>query len=168
MGEQYLWITRWEDFQHYQPERDRAPGWIKTYTKQLDDDRYLDLTLQQRAVLHDLRSAFARSHGRLTSAPAQLTRRINGRVTSALLAALNHAGFIEFVSREVLEQRLEKFYASRAPARSRRSKKLEGEGERASTPLATPPATSNGKALGFHKQQIEHSLAEAETNRGDN
>ena len=41
--ELWIWVTRWDDFQHYTPEPDRAPAWIKSYTKQLDDDRYLSL-----------------------------------------------------------------------------------------------------------------------------
>lgn len=116
---EWIWVVRWSDFQHYTPERDRAPAWIKTYTKQLDDDRYLRLTLQQRAVLHDIRSAFARAHGRLTSEPRAVTQRIGRRVTSAQLDALSHAGFIELCSRKTLEQRLDQLYASRAPARSK-------------------------------------------------
>lgn len=58
-GDMYVWITRWDEFQHYKPERDRAPAWIKDYTKQMNDDRYLRLTDRQRALLRDLRDVFA-------------------------------------------------------------------------------------------------------------
>ncbi len=114
----YIWIVRWGDFQHYKPERDRAPAWLKTYTKELDDERYLRLTTHQRALLHDLRRAFARTHGRLARDSRQLTHRFHVRVTSAQLEALNHAGFIDFCSREVLEHRLELLYTSRARDRA--------------------------------------------------
>jgi hypothetical protein len=127
MGEVlWLWVTRWPDFQHYPPERDRAPAWIKSYTKQLDDERYLDLTFAQRGVLDGIRLAFSRHRGRLPGVPSRLTQRLGGRVTYTQLEALNHAGFIELISRDELEKRLEAFYASRA-----RAKKLEREKEEA-------------------------------------
>ena len=112
----YIWIVRWDDFQHYAPERDRAPAWIKAYTKQHDEDGYRALTAPQRAVLHDLRIAFARARGRLTRDTRALSQRIALRVTNATLETLNHEGFIEFLSRADLDQRLELFYTSRARA----------------------------------------------------
>lgn len=112
----YIWILRWGDFQHYAPERDRAPAWIKAYTKQHDEDEYRALTGAQRAVLHDLRIAFARARGKLTKDTRGISQRIALRVTNATLEALNDAGYIEFVSRATLERRLEEFYASRARA----------------------------------------------------
>lgn len=135
----YIWIVRWQDFQHYRPERDRAPAWIKTYTKQLDDHRYLELTWAQRAILHDLRSAFARSHGRLPSAPRQLSQRLAGRVTSAQLEALSHAGFIDIISRATLEQRLDSLYSS-----PRARIEVEGEEEREHPNPNPEPVASNG------------------------
>jgi hypothetical protein len=129
MAERYIWISRWETFQHYKPERDRAPAWIKTYTKQLDDERYLDLTWPQRAILHDLRSAFSRTFGRLPSAPRAVSQRVGGRVTSAQLKVLSDAGFIEFVSREVLDQRLEQLYSYARGPRARIEVEVEKERE---------------------------------------
>lgn len=125
MSEDWIWISRWEDFQHYQPERDRAPAWIKQYTKQLDDDRYTDLSPRRRALLNDLRVAFARTSGRLRATTQVLSKRTLSRVFSSDLRALNDAGFIEFVSRPMLEERLERVYASRAPARSKDSSRRE-------------------------------------------
>jgi hypothetical protein len=124
----FIWITRWEDFQHYAPERDRAPGWIKAYTKQLSDDRYLNLTSAQRALLHDLRCEFARAHGELTNDTRRIAQRIGLRVTNGNLEALNHAGFIEFLSREALDLALDKFYASRARDRAHQ-REVDKEGE---------------------------------------
>jgi hypothetical protein len=124
----FIWITRWEDFQHYAPERDRAPGWIKAYTKQLSDDRYLNLTSAQRALLHDLRCEFARAHGELTNDTRRIAQRIGLRVTNGNLEALNHAGFIEFLSREALDLALDKFYASRARDRAHQ-REVEKDGE---------------------------------------
>lgn len=140
----YLWITRWHEFQHYAPEPNRSPAWIKAYTKQLDDDDYRTLTAPQRALLHDLRMVFARAHFKLvigtrthherttreqrenndstTSAQRALTQRIGYRVTSTQLKALNQAGFIQFLSRAELDQALEQLYASRTREEVEREK----------------------------------------------
>jgi len=111
-ADDYIWIYRWQDFQHYRPERDRAPAWIKDYTKQLDDERYLELSAFQRGVLHDLRIAFARTFGRLSTDTRQLSDRLGLRLTRVTLDALSDAGFIEFCSRATLERRLEEVYSS--------------------------------------------------------
>lgn len=148
--ESYIWIVRWGDFQHYAPERDRAPAWIKAYTKQLDDDEYRKLTADQRGLLHDLRMTFSRSHGRLATDTRRLCHRLGYRVFTAQLERLNDAGFIEFVSREGLDRRLETFYASRAPARSQRSKKEEGETEAVALDVA------NG--LGFQTPDLLRAM----------
>lgn len=131
MSDEWIWICRWEDFQHYAAERDRGPAWIKQYTKQLDDDRYTDLPPRARSLLHDLRMAFARCsyRVRISGGPrahrertvsGTLSQRVMQRVYTSDLELLNRAGFIEFISREVLEKRLDQLYASRAPAHSRR------------------------------------------------
>lgn len=148
-SQEYLWICRWEQFQHYPPREDSGPAWIKAHTKQLSDDRYLDLTAAQRAVLHDLRMEFARSRGRLTSDPRRITQRLCMKVTRAQLEALNHAGFIEFVSREVLEEALERFYASRAPARSLEAEaEKDSDGEAEKEPLGLDvQEVSNGSSV---------------------
>jgi hypothetical protein len=118
VSEQYIWISRWEDFQHYAPKRDRGPAWIKDYTAQLSDERYLRLTDRQRALLRDLRDVFATMRGRLPDDAAMITRQRNSQTRRGDLSALNRAGFIQFLSRRSLEHRLDEFYASRAPARS--------------------------------------------------
>jgi hypothetical protein len=119
----WLWITRWDEFQHYPPEPDRGPSWIKDYTKQLRDVRYLNLSDRQRALLSDLRRVFAVMFPWVPRDVAVIARQRGRQTFRADLEALNKAGFIEFCSRPTLERRLEEFYASRAPARSRRSKK---------------------------------------------
>jgi hypothetical protein len=111
-AERYIWVTRWADFQHYRPERDRAPAWLKSYTRQLDDERFLNLSMHARGVLDSVRIAFARAHGRLSTDTRQLTHRLGQRVTTVHLEGLADAGFIELVSRDVLDQRLEAFYSS--------------------------------------------------------
>ena len=111
----YIWISRWEDFQHYRPRRDRGPAWIKTHTSQLSDSRYLELTDRQRSLLHDLRMMFATFRGRLTHDCAMLARQRNAQTRRDDVEALVHAGHIEVVSREVLEKRLEHFFKSRSP-----------------------------------------------------
>lgn len=154
-GEQWIWITRWEEFQHYTPERDRAPAWIKTYTRQLDDDRYLDLSAYARAVLHDLRMMFARSLGKLTTDTRQLSGRAGYKITTPALESLVHAGLIEVCSREVLEERLDQLYSRSSPrARPRAREEVEEEVEGPLTPAeagddSRTPTTDNGSdALG--------------------
>ena len=160
---EYIWISRWEEFQHYPPDRDRAPAWIKTYTKQLSDDRYRDLTSAQRALLHDLRIELARSHGRLTSEPRRLTQRLGMRVTSAQLTSLNHAGFIEFLSRESLELALEKFYTSRARDRAHHGDVEAEEEQEQEQNLPAKATASVGATNGAHPPAVEiaHSLEHA-------
>ncbi len=125
----YVWICRWEEFQHYPPDRNRGPAWIKDYTSQLDDERYLCLTDRQRALLRDLRDIFATMRGRLSDDCAMIARRRNAQTRRSDLEALNHAGLIEFLSREALDQALDKFYTSRARPRTRREVEEETERE---------------------------------------
>jgi hypothetical protein len=142
---EYIWITRWESFQHYKPERDRAPAWVKLYTKQLSDDTYLNLTAVQRALLHDLRMEFARAHHKLTTDTRRLSHRIGYRVTRASLDALNHAGFMEYCSRATLDRRLDEFYSNSSPhARPRARKEGEGEEEVEKELTLAVDATRNG------------------------
>lgn len=119
---QYIWIVRWRDFQHYKPNRDRGPAWIKTHTAQLHDERYLRLTNRQRGLLHDLRMVFATTRGRLPLDAPMIARARHCHTRDDDLAALNHAGLIEFVSRATLDQRLRHLYRSSIP-----EKELEKE-----------------------------------------
>jgi hypothetical protein len=132
MADEWIWISRWEDFQHYPVERDRAPAWIKAYNKQLDDWRYLQLSNRQRALLADLRHIFSTTHAQLKHDASMIGARRHAETRHADLEALNHAGLIQFISRATLESRLEQLYASRAPARSRR----EGSKEPSKNALA--------------------------------
>lgn len=163
----YIWITRWEDFQHYTPDRDRAPAWIKTYTKQLDDDEYRNLTADQRGLLHDLRMAFSRSHGKLTTDTRRLCHRLGYRVLTRQLDSLNRAGFIEFVSRETLELNLESFYASRAGDRAHHLEvEEEGEEEEESSGSAVSPNPKSSpnearpQANGTYADELERIAAD--------
>lgn len=126
-GDMYVWITRWDEFQHYKPERDRAPAWIKDYTKQMNDDRYLRLTDRQRALLRDLRDVFAVTFARLPRDTRVISRHRHRQTFRSDLDALEQAGLIEQISRETLERRLEKLYTSRAPARSKEKEEEERE-----------------------------------------
>jgi hypothetical protein len=87
----YLVVERWEEFQHY---KNRAPLWIKNYTRLLHDDTYLGLTGHQRAVLHGIWLVYASSACRLLFDAPSIGKRLSLRVTSADLKALKKAGFI--------------------------------------------------------------------------
>ena len=147
--DEYVWITRWEEFQHYAPRRDRGPAWIKDHTAQLDDERYLDLTDRQRALLGDIRRVFAMTRGRLSRDTRTISRHRHAQTRDADLVALNHAGFIEFVSREALDHRLEKFYASRAPARSQEAEAEAEEDLAKGRTEARPPAPARPDTNGL-------------------
>ena len=138
----YIWIVRWEEFQHYAPSRERGPAWIKDYTAQLSDERYLRLSDRQRALLRDLRDIFATFRGRLPDDSRMITRQRNSQTRRGDLDALNHAGFIRFLSRPDLDLALEAFYASRAPARSQ-EEEVEEELEKEQPPSVLPAVANN-------------------------
>jgi hypothetical protein len=133
----YIWVTRWEEFQHYRPDPKRGPAWIKAYTAQLDDERYLALNDKQRCVLHELRIAFANTRGKLPKDTRFLSRMLAQRVTEPTLQRLNQAGFIEFVSRPSLERRLDLLYSR---SRSKKEKK-----ELKAVTSTTDAARENGR-----------------------
>jgi hypothetical protein len=89
----WIVIPRWDEFQHY---KDRDPKWIKDHRRQYDDEAFLNLTFHQRGILQGLRHAYAASNRQISDSTLTLTRRLGQRVTTRDLAALNHAGFIEF------------------------------------------------------------------------
>src|SRR6266540_3061047 len=127
----FIWICRWDEFQHYRPERDRPPAWIKTYTKQMHDARYLELPDRARALLHDLRHVFAVTAGQLSRDTRVVSQHRHRQTFRADLERLNHAGFIDFISRETLDQRLEELYS---PPRARVEVEVEVEDKNPPTP----------------------------------
>lgn len=108
MTEQWIVIPHWhsedghDGFQHY---RDRAPTWIKFYTRLLHDDDYLSLTGDQRAILHGLWLEYASSDGQLRLDTRSITSRLRLRVTTRQLERLNQAGFIHFYASKPLALR---------------------------------------------------------------
>ncbi len=126
-AELWVWICRWAEFQHYAPSRDRGPAWIKDYTAQLDDERFLRLTDRQRALLGDLRRIFATMRGRLPDDCSMIARRRGLQTRREDVTALISAGFVQLLSRESLDQRLEDLYASRARPRTREDLEQEPE-----------------------------------------
>lgn len=96
MSEQ-RWIVfpGWERFQHRDAARSNVPTWIKDFTEQLSKDEYLDLTWQQRGLLHDLRLEYARAKRQLSASTTSLSRRLGQTVRFSQLEALSDAGFIE-------------------------------------------------------------------------
>lgn len=113
----YIWIVRWGDFQTYQTKRGKqwSPPWIKNHVGQLADDRYLDLSDRQRALLHDLRMVFAMTRGRLRRDAPTIARYRHRQTRDEDLEALNRAGLIEFCSGTVLEQKWDAFWNGSNP-----------------------------------------------------
>lgn len=134
--ELYIWVNRWEEFQVYHRKRNKtwAPPWIRVYTRLLDDHNYLGLTARQRGLLHDVWLLFAKTRLELGLSPARIGRML-GYETLRMrdFEALNQAGFLDFCSRTVLEQRRNAFWNGSA---------LEVEVEVETPP--TPPG-GNGK-----------------------
>jgi hypothetical protein len=104
MSERYIWIPRWDEFQHY---KDRQPPWIKVYTRLLHDDDYLSLSGHRRSILHGLWLVFASSSRRVRLDSRSLSARLQLRITSEDLKALNRAGFVEVVASKALAERLQ-------------------------------------------------------------
>lgn len=94
-GELYIVIPDWDSFEHPDVQRHTTPPpWIKSYTRELDEDSYQALTPHRRALLHDLRRLYASKRGRLRLDTRSISRRLGVRVTTADIEWLNHAGFI--------------------------------------------------------------------------
>lgn len=105
--DRWIVIPKWDEFQHRDAARANVPTWIKDFTQQLSKDEYLDLTWEQRGLLHDIRLEYARAKRQLrvsvTSDPrgtrvslTSLSRRLGQTVRLSQLEALRDAGFIEF------------------------------------------------------------------------
>src|SRR5262245_751608 len=102
--DRWIVIPDWDEFQHY---KDRAPLWIKTYTRLLHDDAYLDLDIAARGILHglwllyaDLDGVVSESRARAILAPSGTHRgshRVHtGNISRAYrrhIESLNDAGF---------------------------------------------------------------------------
>lgn len=95
-AEQWIVITKWEEFQHRDAFRSRTPTWIKVFTELHHKDEWLDLTGHQRGVLLGLWLEYVLARGQLRLDTVSLSRRLNLRVTARILERLNHAGWIEF------------------------------------------------------------------------
>jgi hypothetical protein len=137
--ERYIWVNRWNDFQHYKPDPKRGPAWIKNHTSQLHDERYLRLTDRQRSLLHDVRMLFATFRGRLSYSTPTLARQRGLQTRDADVKALVAAGFILILSREGLDQALEHFYK-----RSRAEVEVEKEEEKTPNPNPAVDVAENG------------------------
>lgn len=138
----YIWVGRWEDFQSYTRKRGKpwAPPWIKLYPQLLDDDAFMGLTEQARLLLVGLFMLFSKSRGSITKDTRSLSRKLNQRVTNAQLDSLNHAGFIDFCSGTVREQRWNAFWNC-----SVLDVDIDGEQEQEDKPKAVSEGT-NGHA----------------------
>jgi hypothetical protein len=173
---QYIWITGWERFQHYTPRRDRGPAWIKDYGAQLDDERYLELTDRQRALLQDLRRIFAVMRAQLPRDTRLISRRRGRQTFRTDLEALNQAGFLTFCSRTTLDQALDQLYASRASQEVELELELEQKPSQSQNPRPptheTPPADELAElvartAAGLAGISLEeHNLGPVDDNGG--
>jgi hypothetical protein len=118
---QWIWVSRWEDFQHYQHSDGKVPAWTKSYTQLVNDEAYLNLSSHLRAVLHGVWLSFASARCHLGAETSSLSSRLRLRVMTRDIYSLCDAGFIQVCSREALDELYSAYratLASRAPARS--------------------------------------------------
>jgi hypothetical protein len=127
----YISVRNWRKFQHYDPAK-RAPIFVKNYTELMADDAYLDLTEHRALMLHRLWLEYASARCRLSLDTRSLSRRLNLRVTTADIEALNHAGFIDIVASEALADGYQDA-SSRARARSKEKRREETKAVRSKT-----------------------------------
>jgi len=115
MSDRYIVIRNWDRFQQKDVWRKSGgtPPWIKNYTALLHNDDYLGLSTAQRGLLHGLWLMYASTGLALnedTSRRLLSTNKGESRHFLGNLDALNHAGFIDFCSGTVLEQRRDAFW----------------------------------------------------------
>ena len=106
MSERYIDICNWNRFQHKDIWRKSGgrPPWIKAYTALLHDDGWLSLSESQRGILLGLWLMYAsagQSINEVTARRLLSTNKVASRHFLSNLAALNHAGFIEFVAQPI-------------------------------------------------------------------
>ena len=99
MSDPQDWIIprNWKRFQHRDALRSAEHGivpWIRSYTRLLHDDAYIELSMSERGALHLVWGMYAAADGQLSA--TRVSRRGPLRVTRVQLIALNNAGFIEF------------------------------------------------------------------------
>ncbi len=86
----YIYLKDWDRWQQGRPENAQ---WHKSWNAVLRHDRYLDLTLAQRGLLHDLWALVSMSgEGRVSVARGSLERQLGVRRVS--LEPLIDAGFV--------------------------------------------------------------------------
>jgi len=153
--ERWIVIDRWDDFQHPDAGRSGVTPWIKSYTRLLSNDDFLELSHHIRGVLFGLWLEYARARRQLGGSPVALTRRLGQRVTTRDLDTLNHAGFIHFV-------------ASKPQAERKQPASLEVEVEKKdlararATPKSKPTETNpyacprDGLRFALDRQLIDH------------
>lgn len=101
MSERFIVIPNWDEFQHYKGQV--RPAWIKLYPQLLHKDEFLDLTPEQRSALFGIWMLYAESARKVSESTSKLSHQLGQRITKPMLDSLNHAGFIEFSSRDGLE-----------------------------------------------------------------
>ena len=133
--EQYIHIRNWDRFQHPDTTRSTAAAlpWIKSYTSQLVDEDYMDLSWSDRGLLESLRLQYAANRGRgINQLTTNLQRLFGQRVLSVQLKRLNDAGFIEFSASKTLATRkqpasLEVEGDKNPPTPRRRGERMQAE-----------------------------------------
>ena len=130
----FIYVKNWKKFQHPDVVRGgtRLP-WIRDYCEQVDHEEYINLSLNARGALQDLRRLSAMyGNGRVSAQPAYLERRLNWprRYAPRALERLSEAGFIEIRASKAQAPR-------KQPAgREREEKEKKNARGRASKPQA--------------------------------
>lgn len=151
----YIYAVDWDRFQHY---KDRRPVWIKNYIDLVDNDRYLELTGAQRALLHGIWMLLAvTGNGRLSagvmSGKGQRNANVNHlaarlQLRKCSLEPLIQAGFIEVRASKAASTPSESASAETEGSKEPKRKK---RGVLAAKPPARPKPFQNGK----HRDELE-------------
>lgn len=156
-GDRDIIISNWDDFQHY---KNRDVPWIKSYTRLMAKDEYLELSFHLRGILHSLWLEYAASNRQLRDSTVALTRRLGQRVTMRDLETLNHAGFITFQSRQPSRHGLDLTRSREGETEREEQEQVQEQDQKPATATAVVDAAStNGHDPELVRTEIQESLA---------
>jgi hypothetical protein len=144
MADDWIVIPKWNRYQHY---KKRDVPWIKDYCAQLHNAAYRELSFAQRGLLHDLRLLYALSHKQLPMDSKKLASLCGERLLNVQLERLNHAGFIDIVSREMLGQSSTTYYSKSESSPATQGGDNSRELEPPTEPLRDPDALLKLQAI---------------------
>ena len=98
---EYVRLTDFDNLQS--PRRPKKPTWLKTYVRDLDCPRYLELSLAVRGFLADLTKLAAAYSNRIPRDPKLIAGKLSTRpqVVSKSLSTLHRLGFVSYFAEDL-------------------------------------------------------------------